>query len=81
MHGFPANLNNSDAEGTNSSNNNYSQEINEGEKPDNVHLLKAETTPPDLKHLENNIKKLEADLQEARSRNIYLNELIDTQKK
>jgi len=44
--------------------------------------LKSEAaTKSDFKYLEDNIKKLEADLHEARSRNIYLNELVETQKK
>lgn len=44
-------------------------------------LLQTQTTSPELENLENNIKKLESDLHEARSRNIYLSDLVETQKK
>lgn len=46
-----------------------------------VTLLQTQSTSPELENLENNIKKLEADLHEARSRNIYLSDLVDTQKR
>ncbi len=71
MQGFSPKLN-INAEGTN-------HDTDEEVMP-KVQQPKADPTPPDLENLQSNIKKLEADLHEARSRNVYLNELIETQK-
>jgi hypothetical protein len=46
-----------------------------------LRLLQTQKSSPELENLENNIKKLESDLHEARSRNIYLSDLVETQKR
>ena len=46
-----------------------------------VRVLQTQSTEPELENLENNIKKLESDLHEARSRNIYLSDLVESQKR
>ena len=46
-----------------------------------LRLLQTQASSPELENLENNIKKLESDLHEARSRNIYLSDLVETQKR
>ncbi len=46
-----------------------------------VRVLQTQSTSPELENLENNIKKLESDLHEARSRNIYLSDLVESQKR
>ena len=46
-----------------------------------ANFLLVQSTPQELEALESNIKKLEADLHEAKSRNIYLTNLVDSQKR
>ena len=74
----PNRLNNN----TNTNNNtNNTTNNNSSNSVATLRVLQTQSTGPELENLENNIKQLESDLHEARSRNLYLSELVENQKR
>ena len=65
----------------NNNNNNTTNNNSSSNSVATLRVLQTQSTAPELENLENNIKKLESDLHEAKSRNLYLSELVENQKR
>ena len=84
LHMEPTNKSEQDPNRLNNNNNNNNNTNNNNSSSNSVatlRVLQTQSTAPELENLENNIKKLESDLHEAKSRNLYLSELVENQKR